>query len=72
MVNINLIDGANEPLAKPGLSRAWGEDVTDECSRIRQVQLDRRHLFFPSSYADGGAASGAQVARPIGLAEGAD
>src|SRR5262245_22408415 len=54
VVDVDLIDGANNPRADPRLSRNRGEDVTDKRGRLWRRQLDRRHLLSLASEADGG------------------
>jgi hypothetical protein len=70
-VEIDPIDGANEPDTERYASRERAEDVAKELNSLCRVQLGRTYFFFPAAHGDGRAAGSAQIPHPLDFAPGA-
>src|SRR5829696_3389423 len=68
IVEIDLIDGADEPNPERYPSGERTEEVAKERDAPARVQLGRRDLVFPAAYDDGRTAGSAQVAHPLDVA----
>jgi hypothetical protein len=73
IVEIDLIEGADEPDPERYASGERTKDVAKERDSLCRVQLGRSYFFFPAAHDDGRAAGSAQVAYPLDVApEGLD
>ena len=68
IVEIDLIEGADEPDPERYASGERTKDVAKERDALCRVQLGRGDLFLPAARSDGRAAGRAQVAHPLDIA----
>ena len=55
-VEIDPVDGANEPGTERYASRQRAEDVAEELDPLRRIQLGRAYFIFPAARGDGRSA----------------
>src|SRR5574338_846815 len=70
IVDVYLVNGADEPHPERYASGARSKGVAKEGDSLRRVQLGRCYFFLPDAHGDGGAAGSAQVPHPLHLAPG--
>src|SRR5215207_333372 len=70
IVEIDLIEGADEPDPERYASGERTEDVAKERDSLCWVQLGRGDLFFLAAHDDGRTAGSAQIAHPLDVAPG--
>src|SRR5215218_5444261 len=69
-VEIDPVDGANEPDSERDAPHERTEDVAKEVDSLGPVQLDRAYVHLPAAHGDRRAAGRAQIAHPLDLAPG--
>jgi hypothetical protein len=70
IVEIDLIDDADEPDPQRYTSGERAKDVAKERDTLSRVQLGRSDFFGPAAHGDSRAAGSPQVAHPLNLAPG--
>jgi hypothetical protein len=70
IVEIDLIEGADEPDSERDASSERPKDVAKERDALCRVQLGGGDFFFLAAHGDGRAAGSAQVADPLDVAPG--
>src|SRR4029450_10345907 len=68
MVQVDLVDEADEPVAERDPAGPGSQHVAEELDALRRVQLSRAKLLAPISHRDRRTARGTQVADPVHLA----
>src|SRR6266581_2332106 len=69
VIDVDLVDVADEPVAKARLACDRDDDVTDEARGLLLVQLHSLHRFAAPAEADRRRPGGTEVAYPVRLAE---
>src|SRR5438270_13536325 len=72
LVDVDLVDIANEPPTKSRRSRDRSNHIANEFNRLGLPQFHRDHVLLPSSYGDRCSTGCTQVAHPICFAKRAD